>query len=129
MRRVPYLRMDRAPSSDRVRIWFMSTLPEGDREWSWAASADAVQEHQSHARRLVGSRIIGITYIDLDYTGFNHEDRTYGPRPVVDELEWAEANWAMPMCDSVEVKSATVVYERVTDSREASRFARSIREK
>ncbi|HEY5271873.1 MAG TPA: hypothetical protein VIJ34_01425 [Acidimicrobiales bacterium] len=80
----------------------MSTLPEGDREWSWAASADAVQEHQSHARRLVGSRIIGITYIDLDYTGFNHEDRTYGPRPVVDELEWAEANWAMPMCDSVD---------------------------
>jgi hypothetical protein len=80
----------------------MSTLPEGEREWSWTASADAVVDRRAHARRLVGSRIIGVTYVDLDYTGFNREERISGPRPIVEELEWAEANWAMPMCDSVD---------------------------
>ena len=59
-------------------------------------------ERVEHARRLIGSEIDRVRYINIDYERDQRAAGLIGPRVIVDDDEWSEPTWQFPDCDSID---------------------------
>jgi hypothetical protein len=68
---------------------------------SWVKTWTEVESRQSEARELIGARITGVRYVNLD---FNHMDRdgSEPARRVEGPSEWARPTWLFSTCHSVD---------------------------
>ncbi len=56
----------------------------------------------SNTRRVIGSAIDRVRYIDIDYERDQRAAGLIGPRVIVDDDEWSEPTWQFPDCDSID---------------------------
>lgn len=73
-----------------------------ERTWSWVADEVEQMQRVEHARRLIGSEIDRVRYINIDYERDQRAAELIGPRVIVDDVEWSEPTWQFPDCDSID---------------------------
>lgn len=73
-----------------------------ERIWSWAPTAEVVEERRAEARGLVGSSLGAVRYYDIDYFRDDLAPGHSGSREIFDDAEWEKPSWAAPDCDSVD---------------------------
>jgi hypothetical protein len=69
---------------------------------AWVATETEADERREHARRIVGTVIVGVRYVTLDYRRSELARDVKGPRLVTDESEWLSPPWRYDDYDSVD---------------------------
>ena len=78
------------------------TITRPEQPSSWVPSMGEVEQRRQDARRLVGSKIECVRYVDIDYRQTERPDGALGPRAIVDSDEWAEPTWLYSSCHSLD---------------------------
>jgi hypothetical protein len=65
-------------------------------DFSWAVDERERDEWISRVRKIEGTRLGRVRYLDLDYRRDEFAHGSVGSRVIVDRREWAQPNWDFP---------------------------------
>ncbi len=73
-----------------------------EREGSFAATPEQMENHRERARELVGLVLERVRYVDIDYHRSDRAPNHRGPRPIVEDEEWLNPTWQYDGFDSID---------------------------